>query len=67
MNRNRQLLDPTLEEALAVDRTEQSIKIKTNENNLTQKMLKIQICNVTNDIFESDSTIAAYYTPEHKD
>ena len=30
-------------------------------------MLKIKICNVTNDIFESDSTIAAYYTTEHKD
>ena len=32
-------------------------------------MLKIKLCNcnVTNDIIESDSIIAAYYTPEHKD
>ena len=39
------------------------------EFNLTQKMLKIKICNckVTNDIFESDSIFAALHTPpEHK-
>ena len=29
-------------------------------------MLKIKICNVTNDIFEFDSTIAAYYTITHR-